>query len=260
MRREIIKNHLLGFKNEISKAKSGGKDTFFTWFNSAKDTDASFVRGAWDFAFHISLPILKYVDNPETKTILEIGYGGGRILAAASRHFAKVIGVDIHEEKLFVETELKKRGIKNAVLLKGNGSNISTRSSSVDIVYSFIVLQHIEKMELFRKYFKETFRILKPGGVAILYFARYCRFSKGRSSLLLYWLDNLLELILLRRGFIEVPSQVNDVNLIVSVNYVKNLSEKIGFQVKGLVVSRIRVPDGINLYGGQHGVVIRKPL
>lgn len=257
---KITKNHLLGFKDEISRAKSGGKDTFFTWFNSANNADTSFIRGAWDFSFHFAFPLSPYLSEPETKTILEIGHGGGRLLAAASRYFGKAIGIDIHTENLLVEKELKARGVKNVKLLRGDGRLLPIEESSVDTVYSFIVLQHVEKIEVFRKYFKEAFRVLKPGGIAILYYGRYSKLSKGKSELLLYLLDNLLERFLLPRGYKELLSVINDVNLVVSTNYVKEISKKTGFEVEKILISRINVPDGIDVYGGQHGVLLRKPL
>lgn len=256
----LMKNHIRGFRTEISRAKLRGKDAFFTWFNSSKNAQDSFVKGTWDFAFHIALQIPSYISKPETKTILEIGHGGGRLLDAASRYFSKAMGVDIHKENSFVERELKERGTKNIKLLRGNGHNIPTDESSVDVVFSFIVLQHVEKIEIFRKYFEESYRVLKPGGVAILYYSRYSKLSKGKSEVWLYLLDKLLERFFLPRGYKELLSVVNDVNLVVSTNYVKEISKKIGFEVEKVLISRINVPDGVDVYGGQHGVLLRKPL
>jgi tRNA G46 methylase TrmB len=91
------RGHVVGFKEEISKAAASTDDEFFTWFNSSKDKDAAFIRGSWDFMVHIALPSSKFLSTPEDKVALEIGHGGGRILAAASRHFQKVIGIDIQK-------------------------------------------------------------------------------------------------------------------------------------------------------------------
>ena len=107
------RNHIIGFKEEISKASNESQNAFFTWFNDAKDTDMSFIRGCWDFDIHIALPLAKYINEPEEKTVLEIGHGGGRILAAVARHFKKVIGIDIHNCNELVEMELKNRGVNN---------------------------------------------------------------------------------------------------------------------------------------------------
>ncbi|NIP24282.1 MAG: class I SAM-dependent methyltransferase [Phycisphaerae bacterium] len=252
------RSHIIGFKDEIDKAAQQSKDTFFTWFSSANDTDMAFVRGHWDFIIHIALPLSKYITQPETKVALEIGHGGGRILSAASRGFQKVIGVDIHDNNRLVEEELRKRGITNIELLKTDGQTIPIEDNSIDVVYSFIVLQHIERIKIFKGYLAESYRILKPGGLALLYFGRKYFFSINRKSRILYWIDCLLEELVLRQGFQEIPARVNETNLQISVSFAKKTARLSGFQVLGKVVSHKKVPDGINLYGGQHGLILKK--
>ena len=210
-----------------------------------------------NFAWQIPLSI--HLKCPEEKNILEIGHGGGRILAAASRSFRKAIGIDIHDHNEFVESELKNRGITNIELLQTNGQTIPIENNTIDIVYSFIVLQHVERIDIFKMYFAETHRVLKPGGVALLYFGRKCFFSHNKKSKLLYWIDCVLEeLALGRRGYQEIPAKVNVTNLIVSIGYAKQIARRLGFEVVGRVVSHKKVPDGIALFGGQHGLILRK--
>jgi len=252
------RGHITGFREEIGKAAVEGRDSFFSWFNTAANADAAFVKGSWDFSCHIAGPLAPFVRNPERKTALEIGYGGGRILASACRSFNKVVGVDIHGQNDVVADELKKRGISNFRLVHTDGKSIPVESGSVDVVYSFIVLQHVEKIDVFERYFEETHRVLKAGGVAILYFGRRTVHSLGRESRGLYLIDRILEAALLRGGYIELPSAVNDVNLLVSCSYAKRLSRRLGLTVLGQVVSRKNVPDCINFYGGQHGLILKK--
>ena len=118
------RGHVVGFREEISKAAASTDDEFFTWFNGAKDKDTAFIRGSWDFMVHIALPSSKFLSAPEERVALEIGHGGGRILAAASRCFKNVIGVDIHENNEKVGNELIKRGIDNFRLIKTEGKEI----------------------------------------------------------------------------------------------------------------------------------------
>src|SRR5512143_105108 len=132
--------HVIGFKKEISRAAASTEDEFFTWFDNAKDKDAAFIRGSWDFMVHIALPCSQFLSNPEDKVALEIGHGGGRILAAASRAFRNVIGVDVHENNEKVDSELNRRGINNCQLVKTEGKELPIESNSIDFVYSFIVL------------------------------------------------------------------------------------------------------------------------
>jgi ubiquinone/menaquinone biosynthesis C-methylase UbiE len=254
-----LREHIAGFQDEIGKNAEQGKDAFFTWFNDSIDTDTAFIRGSWDFLVHIGLPIAKYLDHPEDKTILEIGHGGGRILASACRSFKTGIGVDIHNNNALVDSELKKRGIANFKLLQSNGKTVPVENDTVDIVYSFIVFQHLERIEIFNHYFEETYRILRSNGIAVLYFGRKSFFSHNRKSVFLYWIDRILEnLLLFKRGFVEIPAKVNETNLIVSLYYVKRLVRRLGFEILGIVVSHKKVPDGVSLFGGQHGLILRK--
>ncbi len=231
---------------------------FFTWFDHAKDKEAAFVRGSWDFIVHIALPSTKFLSVPEEKIALEIGHGGGRILSAASRYFREVIGIDIHENNNKVEHGLKRRGINNFTLIKTEGSDIPIDNDSVDLLYSFIVLQHVERMEVFNKYLNETYRILKPDGIAVLFFGRKYVLSINRSSRICYYINTLAERFLLPKGFQELPAKLNCINLFVSLSHAKSLARIAGFEILSGLVSHKKVPDGTKLYGGQNGLVIRK--
>ncbi len=251
------RGHIIGFKEEINKASETAED-FFTWFNSADNKDEAFIRGNWDFAFHIALPSLQYIRQPQQMVALEIGYGGGRILSAASRFFAEVVGVDIHTNKEIVLTELSKRGVNNATLLQTDGSSVPVDDGSLDFVYSFIVLQHVEKMQIFEQYVKEIQRVLRHNGIAVIYFGRKTKFSANKSKPYLYLLDLLYERVSLKNGYEEAPARVNEVNLKITLPFAKRIVKKTNFTVLKTLVSRKRVPDGVHLYGGQHGLVLRK--
>jgi SAM-dependent methyltransferase len=252
------RGHVIGFREEIDIAAHRGKDAFFTWFDSAENADVAFLRGQWDFMVHIGLPLSKYVSNPEDKIALEIGHGGGRILLAACRSFKKAIGIDVHNSNKLVEAELKSRGVSNFELFETDGSMIPVEDSTVDIVYSFIVLQHVEKIDVFKRYLNETRRVLKSGGIAILYFGRRCFYSLDSSFYLSYLIDRFLERLLLRKGFEELPAKINCKNLIVSLGYAEKLAKGCGFLILKKCVSHRKVPNGTSLYGGQHGLVLKK--
>ncbi|MBI4825068.1 MAG: methyltransferase domain-containing protein [Nitrospirae bacterium] len=257
--KEIEKRgHIVGFKEEITKAAASSDDDFFTWFDSAMDKDSAFAKGHRDFMLHIADPSSQFISDTKDKTALEIGHGGGRILAAASSHFRNVIGVDIHEHNQKVENELKKRGVSNFRLIKTDGNEIPLEDASVDLVYSFIVLQHVEKIEIFEKYLKETRRVLKPGGVAVIYFGRKKMLSANKSSKALYFIDRISEHLIMPKGFKELPAKVNVTNLIVTLAYAKSLAKKTGFEILDELVSYKEGPDGRKLFGGQNGLVLRK--
>jgi len=254
-----VRGHVVGFREEIQKAKEKSKDDFFVWFNDAKNADASFVKGAWDFSKHIASEAVGYVSEPEKKAVLEIGHGGGRLLLAASRYFQKAYGVDIHEENDFVGQELVARGARNIELLKStDGRSIPLGNESVDFVYSFIVLQHVEKIDVFKCYLEDIYRVLKKNGVAILYFGRHCLLSYNRSSRLLCVLDGTMEPLFLPKGFKEKKSRVNQVNLIVSSRFASRLCRRLGFRVMKKLISRRRQERERVTFGGQKGLVLIK--
>lgn len=252
------RGHVVGFKEEISKAAETNDNTFFTWFDQAKDKETAFIRGSWDFMVHVGAISAKYLSHPEEKTVLEIGHGGGRILAAAARAFGAAKGIDIHENNQKVEEELASRGVSNVELFKSSGDNIPIDSDSIDLVYSFIVLQHVERIEVFENYVNEAFRVLKPGGVAVLYFGRKYQYSINQTSRPRYLIDRWLESFKMPKGYEELRAKVNMTNLRVSLKYAKKLASNAGFEVLDDLVSRKTVPDGVEKYGGQNGLVLKK--
>lgn len=254
--KEKTQNHKEKFQDEIEKAVQSGQTAFFNWFNeSGGDVETNFLKGECDFALHILLPCLDILKNPETKTVLEIGYGGGRLLLPASKLFKYAIGVDVHDQHTLVEQELQKRGQQNFTLITTNGETLPLENEKVDFVYSFIVLQHVERLSIFANYLKETFRILKKDGIAILYFGRLYTTSLNRYSKLLFLLDQLLEK-LDPRDHKEILERVNAVNLKISLKLAKRLVKDVGFTILGHGVST-KLPK-MKQYGGQYYLKLKK--
>lgn len=255
-------SHIDEFREGIKKAKNISRDAFFTWFDGGENTDAAFIKGSWDFASHIAEPLFLHVESPHNKTILEIGYGGGRVLLAASRYFKKAVGVDIHTCDDMVSKELKARGALNVTLHKTDGKTIPLSESSVDVVYSFIVFQHLERIEMFKQYINETYRVLKQNGIAVIYFGRFCPLSHNKSCLFWYCLDRMLERIFLRKGWREIPTKANYINLIVRMDYAKKIAKAAGFSIMHELVSHQRSDQSKNkgkaMYGLQYGLVLKK--
>lgn len=252
------RNHIVGFREEISAAGSD-ENQFFTWFDAAENAKASFIKGAWDFSYHVATPSSRYVNSPQDKVALEIGVGGGRLIASASRYFDRVIGVDIHESLDLTQKKLEQMGCKNVELLKCDGVTIPVPSNSVDFVYSFIVFNHLEKVPIVDGYLNEIQRILKPGGTAVVYFGRLALLSHNRRSSVLYFLDRLVEVVLLPRGWKELPARVNCTNIIFSLGHFKSKLRKRGFRIFTTMSSRKKVPDNVEKFGMQHGVIFGKP-
>lgn len=95
---------------------------------------------------------------------VEIGCGLGRICRALSRHFDRVIGIDISAEMVAQARALvSDDGIEFVV---NDGADLSPiADGSADLVFSFTVFQHIPDATVVFGYLREAARVLAPGGV-----------------------------------------------------------------------------------------------
>jgi cyclopropane fatty-acyl-phospholipid synthase-like methyltransferase len=96
--------------------------------------------------------------------VLEIGCGMGRLLKPLSRRVARVVGVDLSDEMLRRAREYC-AGLPNVELLRTEGWLDFLPSDSFDFVFSHIVFQHLPRKAYAKRYFREAFRVLAPGGI-----------------------------------------------------------------------------------------------
>jgi len=256
--KKIIKNHIKGFKTEIDDVSSN-QEKFFNWFReSGEDIQETFNKGRNDFNYHFASPLSKYMKNFKDKTILEIGCGGGRLLATSAELFKFSIGIDIHNQLKLVDDYIRKNYSDNFKLIQNNGHNIPIKDNSIDIVYSFLVFQHVEKIDIFKGYINEIHRILKFNGIAIIYFGRFVKFSYGSTKRIHNLLDYLIELIYLQKGYKEFLSEVNSTNLIISKRYAKALFKNSGFKILKNFISCENIENKKFQYGRQYGFILSK--
>src|SRR3954447_703711 len=97
---------------------------------------------------------------------VEIGCGMGRICLALAERFDRVIGVDISGEMLRRARELVP-GERVDFRHTDGASLPQVADSSVDLVLTFTVFQHIPSVEVIRAYVQEAGRVLRPGGVFV---------------------------------------------------------------------------------------------
>jgi len=100
------------------------------------------------------------------KRVLEIGSGAGAHSALFKKHGADIISVDLTPERV-MSTALKFALVEggNGRAYQADGENLPFQDGQFDIVYSNGVLHHSENTE---KCIAEVFRVLKPGGLAVL--------------------------------------------------------------------------------------------
>lgn len=237
------KNNIEDFSREIKKAALKNDESFLTWFNNNENVQASISSGYRDFFCYILRN--KIYDRTEKNcnklTATEIGCGGGRIINAAAKYFGRVIGLDIHDNLEDTDNFLKQMGNNNFETKKIIDLAFPLANNSVDFVYSYIVFQHIMKIETFTKYLEETWRVLKKNGIAIIYFGRPKFLSRlpVKNILinkLLVMLDKIffeeLYLNIFKGGYLEYPNaKTNYVNLVVSMNKARKMFTSCNFHI-----------------------------
>lgn len=243
--------HRTRYRVAIAAAQQQGAAPFQAWFNreASQTPQQAMVRAFWDFSMHILTPtVCAHLARPEDCTALEIGYGGGRLLLAASRYFGRVVGVDMHASYHAAQAFLHRQQVHNATLLVTDGDSLPVASNSIDFVYSFIVLQHLPSVAVLHRYLQDTARCLRPNGIAQLYIGRFSR------------LHPVQQLWYYRRGYrTKARAAANRVSLAVRARYAARLARTVGLQLLDTGTSYYLVPDGYpQRRGGQHYLTLQK--
>ncbi|MDA8071296.1 MAG: class I SAM-dependent methyltransferase [Actinomycetota bacterium] len=96
--------------------------------------------------------------------VVEIGCGMGRMTRPLALRAGKVIGVDVSEEMVRRAREAL-ADLTNVTLFVGSGIDLAgIPDASADVVYSFIVFQHIPDPAITCRYVRDIGRVLRPGG------------------------------------------------------------------------------------------------
>lgn len=104
---------------------------------------------------------------PKDGAVIEYGCGAGRILhALAERGVGPLFGADISPTML----ELCRNHVPQAEQLVqvGDDGAVALPDGSARLVYSYAVLQHIDRLSVFERAIDEMCRLVAPGGVLAL--------------------------------------------------------------------------------------------
>ena len=97
---------------------------------------------------------------------LDFGCGPGRLTQALAEHFREVHGVDIAASMIAKAQELNRHGERCIYHLNDRLDLQLFEANTFDLVYSWLVLQHMPK-QLALGYIAEFARVTKPGGVMV---------------------------------------------------------------------------------------------
>jgi len=126
----------------------------------AADEEQALASGAWA----LENGVLRGLQPDSTWVVLEIGCGIGNLLRPLAPLVKEAHGVDISAEMLRKAEEWL-RGIPNVGLHKTDGRLDMFPDGYFDFVFSCLVFIHFPSKPLVYEYFKETARVLKPGGI-----------------------------------------------------------------------------------------------
>ena len=158
-------------------------------------------KDIWDFSLRFITPtVRRYLPDPGDAIAIELGCGDGTRVTAASVLFDTVTGLE-HTD--FIPADHTQTSVpSNVDMIEMDSTRIPFGEDSVDFVFSFNGLTRFNSLSLFDNTVSEVARVLKPGGVAMLWFGRITR------------LPFLINPVTIARGYKYCPD--SDISLRVS--------------------------------------------
>jgi 2-polyprenyl-3-methyl-5-hydroxy-6-metoxy-1,4-benzoquinol methylase/uncharacterized protein YbaR (Trm112 family) len=99
--------------------------------------------------------------------LVDVGCGWGRWSIAAARAGFKPLGIDVHIDALAAAGRVTRQIGVEADFLCAGAERLPFRSGSIDVLFSYSVLQHLDR-EKVAAFFKEASRVLKPNGACLI--------------------------------------------------------------------------------------------
>lgn len=158
--------------NEMASCNPFFSITSWPDFEDQNHLDINFF---WKIGQIHSRNLLTYIKlNDLSKTskldMVEIGCGLGRMTHDFATRFNKVYALDI-SEKMIEGAKFHWGNLANVNFISSDGKSLKPISDkSVDFVLSFYVLNHVVQPSIVLSYIRETGRVLKPRGMALLHF------------------------------------------------------------------------------------------
>ncbi len=149
-----------GFENMVE---------FLNWFDTTSSVEDTIAAAQRDWHYRFASHV--HFEKVAKKRSLEIGFGGGRLVAQAAKSFDEAVGVDIHQAFDNTKCFLALQNCENYRLVHRNDIE-SLKDGSVDFVYSFIVFQHFDSVEEVDFYLSQIERLLSDEGISHIYYGK----------------------------------------------------------------------------------------
>lgn len=109
--------------------------------------------------------LLKSLEPLNNKNVLEIGCGSGRLLEFFAKDFKEVYGVDISKKMIDLAKDWL-HNFNNVFLEATDGLHYPYKNDFFDLVFSYVVFQHMPSKKVIKKNLEEVYKVLKPNGLA----------------------------------------------------------------------------------------------
>jgi SAM-dependent methyltransferase/uncharacterized protein YbaR (Trm112 family) len=109
------------------------------------------------------IPVWPHGAQGQGKVLVDVGCSWGRWSMAAARAGYRPIGVDVHLDALSAGGRVSRQVGATCDFVCASADQLPFHSESVDFIFSYSVLQHLDREKVLR-FFREAGRILKPQG------------------------------------------------------------------------------------------------
>ena len=161
VRRELVPKNMEAAPQ--ANGQGGSIDAFVNdWL---VNTNGNLYKGARGRLTRYPIPEwpLAVASADEQPIAVDIGCSWGRWSVAAARAGYLPIGLDVHIDALAAAQRVAHQLAVETTQVCGGVEALPFRSGSIDLVFSYSVLQHIDRKKVMR-FLEEAARVLKPGG------------------------------------------------------------------------------------------------
>ena len=264
VRREATPKNLDAVEREPGPGQDGAIDAFVNdW---VVNTNGNLYRGARGRLKRYPIP--QWPLAPAAgKIVVDVGCSWGRWSVAAARAGFFPVGLDVHIDALAAAQRVSRQLGAETAQVCGDIEALPFRPGSVDVVFSYSVLQHIDRAKVM-SFFGEAARVLKPGGLCLVQLPNtYGLYSIARQARrgfrdaapgtfeMRYWTRSgirraietagLRDLRLRADGFFSQDPQLSDLDLLSPVGKLVVLVSHAGRRVADLLPPLVRLADSL---------------